>query len=86
MPFYMKVKLYWYVVSIPQQWCIERILNPPAFHTILDSPLGLSADLNMSSHEAKPNKTTKAVLVCTVCKYLLIVTTCYFVPLTKYAY
>lgn len=64
----------------------RKNIEPAGFPYNTGFPVGLSADLNMSSHEAKPNKTTKAVLVCTVCKYLLIVTTCYFVPLTKEAY
>lgn len=73
---FMKIKLTSYFDCKPQQCVVERILNPSAFHTVLDFPLGFFAGLNMSSHRGKPkqNKITRTVLVRTVYEYLLIVT------------
>lgn len=62
---FMKFKLTSYFDCKPQQCVVERILNPSAFHTVLDFPLGFFAGLNMSSHRGKPkqNKITKTVLI-----------------------
>lgn len=72
---FMKFKHTSYFDCKPQQWVVERILNPSAFHTVLVFPLGFFAGFHMSSHRGKLKQNKKkTVLVCKVYEYSLIVT------------